>query len=403
MIRLSDIAEGNPLIPRSEATRVAKMRLNEQRYNGEAGLVASDDSADSADSVIPINWFKRIALSFAEFVYGEHPVITIEGNQEFTDHITSNVASRLFRALFYANVDMQRFGTGVIVEPFSNGLDFQCCKGSDWFPLYDDIGERIIGDVVIRYVKRIFNEPGQAVVDIYHQTENYQERRIYQSNGGNFDRLLSRLDQMEMGMYRRAQTLTNGYPIDGYGESVYDEIAPFILELGKKLSELGTNISENSTPDFYGPEDAIEVNEQGEYDLSAARPRYMPVPSGGVPPGYLIYDSNADAIRYFLEQCEEKIFNFSGLTRSMYDPNTLAGNVTGQALRRLLLPFVSRIHLITELNTVAIRGALRAYNEELMMQGMPGYEWNDEDVMIDWGFEDILGDDEGNATGGTNA
>ena len=343
-----------------------------------------------------MNWYKRIALSFAEFVYGERPVIRVNGNEEFTDYIRAHVTPRLYRALFYANVDLIRFGTGVVVEPFGNPLDFMCCKASDWYPLYDNVGEMILGDVLIRYVKRVYNEPGQAVVDIFNRLERYQERRVYRSNGGNFERLDYESGQMPMGMYRRAQVLANGYPSDdGYGESLYDDISPFVLELGKKLGELGTNISENAKPDLYGPEDGLEIDDAGNYNLGGARPRYIPVPSGGVPPDYLQWDSNADAIQYFREQCEELIFNFTGLTRSIYDPNTLAGNVTGNALRRLLLPFVSRINLITEFNIVAITQALRAHEDARMAEGLPAFEWNDEDVEIDWGFSDLLGDDEG--------
>ena len=394
MIRLSDIDVGNPLVPSSEAILHSQMSTNEARYNGKAGLVEPDTETPTG---IPVNWYKRIALSFAEFVYGERPVIRVEGNDELTDYIRAHVTPSLYRALFYANVDMVRFGTGVVVEPYGDPLSFMCCKASDWYPLYDDVGERILGDVIIRYVKRVWNQPGQAVVDIFNREAGYQQRRIYRSNGGNFDRLDFDGDQIPMGMYRRAQVITNGYPEDGYGESLYDDIAPFVLELGKKLGELGTNITENAKPDLYGPEDALELDSDGDYVLGGTRPRYLPVPSGGVPPDYLTWDSNAEAIQYFREQCEELIFNFTGLTRSIYDPNTLAGNVTGNALRRLLLPFVSRINLITEFNVVAITQALRAHEDARIDAGMPPFEWKDEDIVVEWGFDDLLGDDEGKA------
>ena len=411
MIALDDIREGSSVIPTSEATRNSRMQNNIRLYNRgpayvpkERGFSEAGDNASTAPGdTIPVNWYRRIALNFSEFVYGEQMEITIRGEEQLTEAVRTLLQPSLYRSLFLANVDTIRCGTGVNVSPWNHpGSVFQSYLPTTWYPLYDSLGEDQIADILIRRHEPKKVGEGRVIVDIFYFGEDPppSERRIYKLENISFGPLETTYTQ-ESYLNRRVHVIAGGYPTDGYGESLYEDITQFVDQLGEKLGNLGGNLKRNSEPHLYGPDGAIELAEDQEADgsteINALLPegaQYIPVEPGGIPPNYLQWDTNADAFKIFFELCEESVFNFTGLTRSLYDPSSaLSGNVTGSALRRLLIPFVSRVNRIKETNRPAVEGAIRLFAET---QGF-SYTFPSDDVDILWGFDRLLGDDEAEA------
>ena len=380
MAKKSDFRKGEPLVPTADVERHAQMQRNLDLYQGNFGRKDGEDP----DHYIRENWFRLVALSYAQFLFGERPVVSIAGDDELTRMIASDLEPALSLSLLFANVDLVRLGTGIVAFPFGYDARPVTVSPLDWFPLYDETQEERVGDVIVR--KLVGEE--KVVLDFFEYDDPVLRRLVYQSRGGHLGDVLQAFQRVSPIGPRRVFSMTSGYPSLGYGESLYVDIEQIVLQQSKKMGELSTNISDNSLPDLYGPEDALQANDDGTYVLTGDRPRYFPIPAGGIPPDYLQWDSNVEAQRYFMGRLEELIHNLTGLTRALFDPKAISGNVTGSALRRLLIPFVSRLSLYQQTNTDTIVQLLRVWNA-----GAGGRSYDDVDVSVLWSLDQLLGEE----------
>ena len=148
---------------------------------------------------------------------------------------------------------------------------------------------------------------------------------------------------------------------------------------------------------MYGPDGLLKMNEAGEAELNVEG-EYLGVQEGDNL-GYLQWDSKVDAITQNYEFHKSIIFDMASLSKLLFENEAFAGQITGIALKRLMLPFISKTNDIRQKNNRVINEIVQIINNNLRANGLEIYAYND--VQIDWPYEDIFIDEPVNAEGGT--
>lgn len=388
MARLSDFQPGKPIYPKDETDRTSAFGKYRKLYDGTWAI---PEGGPEQAYEYRVNWYKRIAHAYAEFLCSDRATFEIE-NFSGDESEIRNFSQMFFSALYPAVVNMVRFGTGVLALPFITPGIIASYSPEQWYPLYDEYYDSQIGDVVARVLKKFI------VVDLYVYGE-VPVRRVFQRKtatarkgifeGRDQQGTIGNRVSSDSGTYLSDDHIAPmpiGYVEGGYGESFYDDLERSVNEMGRLLGLLSQNVARNSDPALYGPEGAVTINEDGEYEIEDGG-QYIPVEPGGIPPGYLQWDSETNAVKEGFGLSEELVYVFSGLPRGLFDPSVVSGNSTGSALRRALIPLIVRL---SSISGVVKRGAVPLFRKWAGFNLNASYD--DSDVQITFGYESLLGD-----------
>ena len=109
---------------------------------------------------------------------------------------------------------------------------------------------------------------------------------------------------------------------------------------------------------MYGPDGLLLVNEKGIAEIDKVG-MFFPIAPGDPEPGVVQWDSMPEAVEFTIKQHENFAYETAALSRMLFDPEgSNVGDLSGQALRRLLIPFYSRILHLSEINRVALAETL---------------------------------------------
>lgn len=375
MVTISDFQTGKRIYPHSESARKTAFDKHRKFYDDTQAV---PEGGPDQDYQYKVNWYRRIAHSYAELLCSDRAEFSVEGYSGFDD-VRLNFQNQFFGALYLSVVNMIRFGTGVLAIPFLTEDVVVSYSPDQWYPLYNETKDQQIGDVIVRVLE------DTVVIDFYiYGGAPY--RRIYTKEGSAIGSHIG--GEVGRGTSEdHIYPLPNGYVDNGYGESFYLDIERPINELGRLLGLLSQNVARNSDPTLYGPEGAVTVNDEGEYVIEEGG-QYIPVEPGGIPPKYLQWDSETQAVDKGYNLSEELIYVFSSLPRGLFDPSVVSGNSTGSALRRALIPLLMRLSSISAVVKRSAPNIFRKWSET----NAPASNFDNVDVTVTFGYESLLGD-----------
>lgn len=386
--------------PISEQPRLAYVSNNRQLFYGNFSQLNIPERDN--EKILPSNnWFKRIAEFIPEMMFGESPVLTINGGTESMNKITNEMFSYLVEHLLFINIDVLRFGTGTLLILPGQDIPnlFSSVQPDNCFVVTDPQG-RQIGDIIAYPVRGQETRPFVQHIDaaddnrlIVHKfnyrdgTYIYEEYAYRQSAIGEL--ITTETRPIQAGS-QYVQRIHNGYVERFSGQSAYDFIKGNVTEIVKRYQELSGTLSRNSRPHLYGPVNAIQTDANGRRTINADG-HYFPLQQGDIAPGYLQWDTDLEAVTKNINFQQEEIFLQTGLSRLIFEQSRdSVQNLSGSALRRLLIPLKSKLNMMRRLNERLIRNALCIGAAE---SPAGTFVLDKDNIEIEWEFDNLFVDD----------
>ena len=381
---VNEIKQGETLIPVSEAERVRLINGNRELYNGNLRSLGVDDYNDDGLPSIKVNWFRRMATFYPEFMLAERPIINIRGNARFQEFIEEG-SRDLWSQILYANIDMLRYGSGIITTHPDDPLTLLAFTPDTHFMVESRQG---VPTADLFYTIRGDAASDDAQLDLYiYYVDGKSQLKTHKFQAGIVGPLLRSEDLPKRSGRQLAEFVSNREHA-----SVFDDIKPMIGELSRTLTSMSSSIRRNLRPHLYGPDGVVVIDESGNAEIDI-KGMYFPLHEGDTPPDYIQWDTKLDAVSYNVETNIDMALNMAGLNRLLFDPTVNTGDLSGVALRRLLLPFTAKLNQYKEVNDRAILQILDMVNQNNAAMGGELFQYNNRDVSIEWKYEEVFMDE----------
>ena len=397
IVSFGSLVRGRSLSPVGEAERVNPIKEARRLYYGDVSPlgIKKDDNTFSP------NWFKRVSSFYPEYMFSEKPEITVNGNERFTRFI-NDLSRPLLRQLFIGNKDIIRYGEGILCShPFFTttmvryepDLHFEVIN-----PQLGIVEQDIIGNITSISDPR--NDRLDRVIQfIIYNIDGTGRMSTYKYDALNIGENIMNVELPERGIGRQVVSMS----LSEDKKSWFQDMVPGLRELYNVLSSLSLTIDRNSRPHLYGPDGAVAVDDQTGKASINTQGMYFPLQPDDKPPGYLQWDSNIEAIKFQTTNAMDNMMNLVGLNRILFNPDRI-GEISGSALRRVALPFVSRVNILKEINTNALHEIINIININNQASGGELYSYSPSDIEVEWKFNDTMDENpmtqgEGNAAG----
>ena len=316
-------------------------------------------------------------------------------NQADTDALAEYIP-HILEVLYMANTDARRYGAGVVGLDQRTGL-FVAYEADQWYPIIKD--GYLIGDVFVEYTKQDYELDKIEQSDPYqHQgfkitkndyTANVQTVSYHKAGGGQIGQLQGSAETYPISG-RQAAPLFHGYvKTQQYGTSVFDDIAPIIVDMVRIKRKLSHAISKNARPHLVAPAGLLVENEQGKIDIQS-RGMLLPVNPDDPEPKYLQWDTNFEAARYQIDEHWRMYHTITGIPSILFSTST-GGAVSGESLKRLMIPFLSNLAKSKQDNITLVKMMLTMKANWLLRNGMP--QMPQEYPEIDFPYDEIFIDE----------
>ena len=157
----------------------------------------------------------------------------------------------------------------------------------------------------------------------------------------------------------------------GVSLSLFDDIWENVNEITDILGLLSQNIKRNSWPHLFGSDGLLQQQMDGSVELDV---------QGEFLPGYLQWDSQVEAIQIDLYFHFKTIFAMTGLPLTFFDTGVRTGVLTGVALHRLFMPFLSKAYTLQQVFHRAIVDLLVLWNSNRAANGEEAFTFTGKDI-----------------------
>ena len=384
---INEIGPGKTLSPNSELARINLIHANRRLYNGDF----TELQVPEIDAGIPglkLNWFRRIARFFPEFIFGTPPTVTIQGNPRLT-LLLADMSRRLWAAISAANRDRIRFGYGLVASHPEDASAIWHVDPESHYRVEDELGT-VTADLILR--QRATSDADNGYLDIYiYPVDGAAERRVHRLAAGIVGERVRTIP-----LPPRAGRQVIELPESGERLSQYDDLKGSVGELSRTMTSLATTIRRNARPHLYGPIGMLNTDEDGQAIINPSG-MFLPLPAeGSSPPGYLQWNDKLDAVQFDSKFHLDTVLAMSGLSRVLFEPESKTGVVSGLALRRLLLPFAARLSAIRTENDCFFEAVLEMIVRNITSNGGELYEYAAREIDISYSYETLFSDDADN-------
>ena len=246
LVDSAQIGPRKPAIPVTQLARVKRIKDNRDLYNGKLGQLQVINSL--LLEPMNVNWFRKVAMFFPEFMFSERPIIATDNERfneviEFIDPITP---------LHFTNLDMLRYGTGVLATDPYNPFKFMTYEPDEWYVVVDKRNRStILQDILITQEgSDMTPEDPKRFVVVRYDYENDKASVVRYRAAGNDLGEINSFEDLPKRMGRQVVNLYNGYPQGFEGVSIFNDIQGSIGELSRMLNYLSTTIRRNSTTTY---------------------------------------------------------------------------------------------------------------------------------------------------------
>lgn len=376
---------GSTIVPEEYLAVASYVQARRLLYEGDFSSLGVHGRVDGANSTIntstAVNWFRRAATIYPEFMMSHTPEILIEGASALQQY-ADQVSVALFDALKEANVGALAYGRGVIATHPLDTSRFQVFDRDQHYEVKDIFG-RVTGDILVSVRGTLMDK--KSYVDVFRYPVDDGENAtwsVYKSEAGSVGALQTTMD---LGPRPGRQVVPLSWNPEA--TSIFDDMTGHVGMASKFLDVMGDNVEKNGRPHLYGP-DGIVVFEEDGTPVIDMEGMFFPLQEGDTPPGYLQWDTNTVAVRWGYEREETNALTMAGLTQALFDPTLLTGLLSGSALVRVLIPFQIRVLHLARVNERAIAELLNM--NWRVREDVPDVQIDENDLEVEWHFDEIL-------------
>jgi len=369
MITLKDFNEGATYPPVLEASRLGRVVENRKLYNNDLRPHIQEKQGTNS---VRLNLFRKSIEIYTNFLLSEGVSIDFgSSDNNFDDRI-----NHLLDVLYLVNTDSKRYGVGVVTIEQSTGL-FKVYEPDQWYQIRNEEGS-LSAEVLVEYsdnnleVPKDENNKSMNYSFITIITNDYttqsQTKVVRKLKGGKIgSQVGATLSTIIVG--RQIAPLYSGYAKGQEGVSIFDDIKDIIFDMVRIKQNLSRSLERNSSPHLAAPASILVENKQGNVEIDT-QGMLFPMNAGDVSPFYLQWDTNADAAKFQMEEHWKAYFAITSIPRMMFEPSTGSAS-SGEALKRMLFPFLSSLAKLRTANYTLIRQLLVMYDNYLLAHGKP--------------------------------
>ena len=388
----NDIRTGQPLPPFSEIALTNYVQKYRRLYQRDFATYQIEDIGPGVPGT-RVNWFRRVASFYSEFMFGERPRVQVENGRAL--EVLEPTFLSLLPELQAALGDMIKFGEGLIATHPQNP-DFFVRFERDQHFVVTNVRGQIEGDILYRV--RDANLPDERAVhlnkliDVYKYPVNAPATwEVYEYTGAARDGAGGGL-----GTLRLSETLPprQGRQVITFASnrettSMFEDMEDSVAEMSRTLSRLGFSIRRNLRPHLYAPAGSI-LTEDGNNVRIDEKGMIFPMDQGDTVPGYLQWDSRSETVEYYYMTLRSVMFNMVGLSELLFDASLFPGELSGEALKRLMMPFISKLAHYKSILTVAIEDSIMVWLANQQATNREVFDIAREDITVEWPYEELF-------------
>lgn len=382
---------GNPYPPNNERQRIAEIAANRRLFNNETRdltqLQRRDNTTDEFN--LRLNLFRRAVDIYVNFLLSGG--IRIEYADEAGNDLINPLLPHLLSVLYAVNTDSRRYGVGVVTLDQQSGL-FTSYEPDQWTTVTSN--GILVGDVfadffepqveVTKQQSSDINQYNRVRFTINDYTDNKQRIREHVVAGGTIGEQVGDIVEIDI-IGRQAAPLFHGYSRGQLGTSVFDDIRDIVGDMIRIKERLSFSISQNARPHLCLPSGVID--ESGGTVQVNPKGMMIPLNQGDPTPFYLQWDTNADASKFQIDEHWQTYFNLTAIPPILFNDSQSAPT-SGEALKRLMIPFISNLAKTRRDNIVLLQSLLIMLANRQIATGTPQLPAEEPD--IDLPYEDIF-------------
>ena len=394
MIKLGDIGMGKTWPPTAtDGQRVQDIVRNRQLYNGNYAPIGL-----APDKIISINFFHRITSLYVDFLLSEGFTVTSDKGEtkpyEDTKHLLQDV-------LYRTNINANRYGIGVVgYNPFTNTPE--AVEPDNWFIVADK--GVITHDIIVRYFGAVYETEGEvdktgSQDTIQFQITDYEKNKTmlktFAFKGGTIGNAKGNDKITTSG--KMVATLYKGVQSGQSGESAYINVKDIVADIMKSRLGLSQVISKNINPHLSLPAGVLvgDKNDAGDKIVKISEEGMaIPMQKDDKQPQYIQWESKVDAVKYQTDQNRKDFYMLTSIPPIMFEGNISGQASSGEALRRLMIPFISNLNNLAENNVKLIKSFYKMLqNAQLSAGSKRTYP---DVATVEFHYKDVFDDKEGN-------
>jgi len=355
---------GKPWPPTSELPRLKTYEENEALFMGQHTKVFqvllnlfSSHTAEYNKLIIVLNWHKRLSTLWSDFLFGEQPKATVSEDPESKEqkYLNDFVSRNRYWLLQHARqIDVSRFGHGIIEGYYEDGVKLQVVHPTKYFPVCDAFGrvqahmiawldESKITDHIIE--RRLFCR--------IHWPGRIETREYVVSSTGNIIAGPENIQVTETGVKEPLVSVIENLTTSSDGLiDDYRDLDSIIKRMEARLTRVGRILDVHSEPLLVLPEDsgAFTKTETGAvvYD---SKKKVLERVKGAADPGYVTWEGQLAAAFQEFQTDLQQLYALSETCEACFEPAKAGAQASGTALRLMLfvpLKKVDRLKLVAD-------------------------------------------------------
>lgn len=325
------------------------------------------------------NWYRFMMRFWQSAIMADEPVVSYDNNNRVSDYIEQLMPS-LNCALSEIVADIIRYGCGVAIN--RTPLMVEAVDPRFWFPVRaaHDINEGDVDIIAYPFSNEKENDSNANRLSVYYFSPSMARHVIYKLEGNSIGNSVSNMEMPPSAI--PVVSVSNDNTL--YGKSDFCDADVYITELFRRESIVSVALDKQASPHLSVPEGILAVNNDGSYDLDTSG-MVLPQPKDqGQPPSYISWAPTFEGQTEAIKRAEARIYQLTGISQILIEPQVRSAALTGAALRRLAAPTVSKIRMIRGKLDMVIKQVIQGQFSLLSSTGGENIIINPDDIQIVW-------------------
>lgn len=206
---------------------------------------------------IILNFQKKISLKIADFLFVEHPIVSVNDDEEIVKQYIED--NDLWNKAYEIAIDCSRAGTGLftMTKDFKVGLS----QPQYWFPIVSPFDIKEVKHHVLAWVYQ--EGVGDTLKDYLmvriHSIGSYEERKYYMHDGY-IGKMLDNPIVVKTGLTDFAVLPIHNLTTSNreHGIDDYEDVDSIVSELEVRISQIAKVLDEHASPSIEGSEASLE-------------------------------------------------------------------------------------------------------------------------------------------------
>lgn len=387
---LSFLSIGQTWPPKSETDRLNKYAENKLLFEGDHDKVYKSwirllRNDQQATLEIILNWHKRLSLLWADLLLSEPPRITAgkENSKEQAEAEKIVENSDLINTAHEITIDVSRFGNGLL-NIYNDGTKgvIEPTQPEVWFPVVDASNvKRFLYHVLAWTTEELIGKEKYKFLNVQIHEKGRYTKQKYRIVDGYIHSIVGAEEVIATGLTDFAiipvsNTITSDRAV---GIDDYKDIDSIIQELEVRIAQISRILDRHTDPNMYGDESALDEDPETGETYFRGGGKYFPVPAGGTPPGYVVWDAQLEANWTEFQTLMQQLYIISETSEACFGQLKQGMVESGSALKRLMIAPLAKVQRIRMRMDPALKKAIK-----LCSQINGGVNLTDIPVNIAW-------------------